>query len=92
MGDDHAINIHYAMQVLSRTVGDALLHYNEEDTIETARFVKMFDRFFDMLNTRSLKEHIFQRKPDLSPYRTPDDTRLQVSTCSYYVQNLIINN
>lgn len=67
------------MQVLSSTVGDALLHYNEEDTTETARFVKIFDRFFDMLNTRSLKEHIFQRKPDLSPYRTPDDTRLKVS-------------
>lgn len=68
------------MQVLSSTVGDALLHYKEEDTTETARFVKIFDRFFDMLNTRSLKEHIFQRKPDLSPYHTPDDVRLKVSS------------
>lgn len=46
---------------------------------ETERFVRIFDRFFDMLNTRSMNESIFKRKPDLAPYRTSEDTRLMVN-------------
>jgi len=45
---------------------------------ETERFVRIFDRFFDMLNTRSMNESIYERKPDLAPYRTSVDTRLMV--------------
>ena len=46
----------------------------------------MFDRFFDMLNTRCLEEGIQKRKPDLAPYRTPDDSRLKVSWYIIFVQ------
>ena len=42
-------------------------------------FVKTFDRFIDCLNVRSMSESIRSRKPDLRPYRSPDDPRLQVS-------------
>lgn len=56
-----------------------MLHYQDGDSIETARFVKYFDRFFDMLNVRSIDESFFQRKPDLAPYRTTTDSRLKVS-------------
>ena len=42
-----------------------------DDTIkETMRFVRMFDWFFDMLNTRSLEESTQKKKPDLESYRT----------------------
>lgn len=66
------------LQVLSNTVADALAHYGEPDTRETERFVRFMDRFFDMLNTRSVEEGSNKRKPDLDPYRTPDDSRLKV--------------
>lgn len=42
----------------------------------------MFDRFFDCLNVRSYSEGIRHLKPDLLPFRTPKDTRLEVA--SYY--------
>lgn len=52
----------------------------------------MFDRFFDMLNTRCLEEGIQKRKPDLAPYRTQKDSRLKVSyfTCSSSLWNFKI--
>lgn len=65
-------------QVLSKSVADAMEYKGDSDIKETVRFVRIFDRFFDMLNTRSLQESIHKRKPDLAPYRTPEDTRLKV--------------
>ena len=72
-------NIH---KVLSRSVADAMAHYQaleiDHDTTETERFVRMFDRFFDMLNTRCLEEGIQKIKPDLHPYRSLLDERFKV--------------
>ena len=40
----------------------------------------MFDRFFDMMNTRCLEEGIYKRKPDLAPYKLTDaEDRLKVN-------------
>ena len=69
-------------QVLSRSVAEAMEYYDDDDTIETRKFVRTFDRFFDMLNTRSLEEGIYKRKPDLLPYRKIDDARFKVYTCA----------
>lgn len=66
------------LQVLSKTVADALEYAKDPRTKQTERFVRMFDRFFDMMNTRSLEECVHKRKPDLAPYRTSGDTRLEV--------------
>lgn len=65
--------------MLSKSVADAFAYYGEDDTIETQRFVRTFDWFFDMLNTRSLEEGIYKRKPDLLAYRTIDDPRFEVN-------------
>ena len=46
---------------------------------ETAKFCKMFDRFFDCMNTRDAKEGKQKRKPDLDPYRSVKDKRFDVS-------------
>ena len=62
------------LQVLSNTVANALEYVGDPRTKQTERFVRMFDRFFDMLNTRSLEECVHKRKPDLAPYRNTQDT------------------
>ena len=64
-------------QVLSESVGKALtLTAGSEE--ETACFVLMFDKFFDLLNMRNFTEGACNRKPFLYPYHKGDDQRLQV--------------
>ena len=46
---------------------------------ETAKFIIMFDKFFDVLNVRSFTEGTRSRKPFLHPYRHGNDQRLDVS-------------
>ena len=50
----------------------------KEEFAETFKFCKMFDRFFDCLNTRLAGEGTKKRKPDLEPYSNVDDPRLDV--------------
>ena len=57
--------------------------YNE--TVKgTVRFVHMFDKFFDCLNTRSLTEATRRRKPDVAPYMSINDPRLKVCNLQNY--------
>ena len=65
-------------QVLSKSVSDAFLYFRDPTTTETQKFVLLFDKFFDCLNVRNLDEWAKKRKPDLKPYSSPDDNRLQV--------------
>ena len=65
------------MQVLSKSVACALAYFEDPVTRETEKFVLMFDRFFDCLNVRSLSK---QQKPDLLPYTSPHDKRLEVNS------------
>ena len=53
--------------------------FQNEDYSETAKFCKMFDRFFDCMNVRSICEGRNKRKPDLEPYQDVVDTRFHVS-------------
>ena len=71
-------NIFAYHQVLSTSVANALAYFGEAETKETEYFIRQFDRLFDCLNVRSLTEW-YEKKPDLKPYTTPDDSRLQVS-------------
>ena len=73
------------MQVLSASVSSAFQLLGGNEFEETARFCKMFDKFFDCSNTRHSGEGKRKRKPDLNPYRSSKDVRLQVS--QYYMQN-----
>jgi len=58
--------------VLSNTVASAFAYYGDPETKETERFVRIFDRFFDMMNTRCLEEEIQKKKPDLKPFEKGD--------------------
>ena len=53
--------------------------YFDEQCLETAKLIKLVDRFFDCLNGRSQSEAIRKKKPDLMPYSSPDDPRFNVS-------------
>ena len=67
------------MQVLSASVSHALAYYNDPTTSETQKFCAIFDRFFDCMNVRAYSEGTKKSKPDLLPYRTPNDTRFKVN-------------
>ena len=60
-------------------MADGIEFYGLPSTQETIHFAKMFDRVFDCLNGQNLTECILRRKPDLRPYKSPDDPRLQVT-------------
>ncbi len=64
--------------MLSESVAKALPLVVGPAATETARFVSMFDKFFDMLNVSNFKNGTRYRKPFLHPYRGKDDKRLKV--------------
>ena len=68
----------HSLQVLSASVAHAMELMDDPETTETIRFVCFFDRFFDCLNVSSPSEGRQARKPDLYPYRTPNDKRFTV--------------
>ena len=78
-----------SIQVLSTSVANGFDFYGLEETKETEKFVRMFDKFFDCLNVRCTSAGVHHRKPDLRPYRSPDDPRLKVSILLYH---LMYNN
>ena len=66
------------MQVLSQSVANALDFYGSCETVETKKFVEMFNKFFYILNVRSKDEYIRKKKPNLKPFTSCTDERLQV--------------
>ena len=66
--------------MLSKSVAEAFSREGNVGLRETERFVRNMDRFFDCMNVRDFNEAIYKRKPDLRPYRSPNDPRLSVST------------
>lgn len=70
------MRVDLAAQVLSTTVADTFSSMEDETLRETERFIRTFDKFFDLMNVRSTKECVYQRKPNLRPYRKSTDARL----------------
>ena len=62
------MRINLTSQVLSFRVGTVLKEFGPPDTSETAELYLMVDKFFDMVNTRSHKQPIHQRKTELEQY------------------------
>ena len=53
-------------------------YYGIAGSAATQTFALFMDKFFDMLNVRSKREHVHTRKGDMKPYTSPTDERLQV--------------
>ena len=67
----------HTTQVLSTSVADALAYFDDPSTKETKHFIRMFDKFFDCMNVRSMNEWVSKKKPNLKPYNNTD-SRLKV--------------
>lgn len=53
---------------MSKSVSDALEFIGDKDTEETAKFIKMIDKFFDTLNVTNLISGKHKKKPFQSLY------------------------
>lgn len=87
--DIHIVALHICMytQVLSESVALALHLTGGESAHETAKFIRMVDRFFDCLNVTSYDEGKRKRKIFLQPYRSENDFRFKVYIAIiHYVQ------
>ena len=70
------MNVNLAAQVLSDSVAHAL-RFNYGDRFrETAKLCEMMNKWFDLMNTRNLQEGIWNRNPNLEPYKSVNDPRL----------------
>ena len=76
---------------MSSSVSLAFKLLKDQQFDETAKFCEVFDKFFDCMNTRSMSEGKKKRKPDLDPYRSVDDCRLQVRINIVHVQCLSLS-
>ena len=71
------MKVNLAAQVMSSTVANALeLHYPGQ-TVETVKFIRHVNKFFDCLNTRHMHEGTRKRNDDLKPFQSTEDERLQ---------------
>lgn len=57
---------------------------------ETARFCHMLDKFSDCLNIRCIGEGCNKRKPDLEPYKSINDERLEVHDCVIILKSYMV--
>lgn len=73
------LNMYFYIQVLSETVGKAMKLTGGPEAQETAKFILMFDKFFNALNVSNFTNGKHHRKPFKDPYRSGDDFRLAVS-------------
>ena len=72
------MNTFFVFQVISTTVANALDSFYGREVQGTVKFIRMFDKFFDCLNSRSLTEADRNRKPNVALYKSPNDQRLKV--------------
>eukprot|EP00731_Ephydatia_muelleri_P028880 Em0020g524a len=91
------MRVDLAAQVLSESVSKAVELIGGVEAAETAKFLIMFDKFFDCLNVSNCSEGHQQRKPFREPYRSADDFRLKwleedflgyISDWETYVKNI----
>ena len=69
------MKVYLAAQVLSSTMSVVLEQFGGNECIETAKFCKIVDSFFDCFNVRSKTEGVIKRKPNLLPFECQDDGR-----------------
>lgn len=71
------MRVDLAAQVLSQSVSKALEFTGGPEVEETAKFVDMFDKFFDCLNVNNFVTAYHKRKVFQRPYKSGTDFRLK---------------
>lgn len=72
------VDVYFYFHVLSNSVAEAMEFLGNPESKKTIRFIKILDRWFDILNVRNSSEGVQKRKPDRMPIHR-NDPRLQVS-------------
>ena len=67
------------IQILSKSVAEAISLANDTTLKETERFVRKFNKFFDIMNIRCTTEYIRTKNADKKPFYHADDDRLKVA-------------
>ena len=71
------------VQVMSESVASALEFVDNDATQQTRLFIRMIDRFFDLLNVKGPQVAKLKRKDSLVPYTRPSDEQFKVSIYVY---------
>ena len=71
------MNVSLAAQVLSKTVATAMEMKYRVYVSETVCFIRIINKWFDILNVRNLQEGQTKRNPNLAPFTDVNDARLQ---------------
>lgn len=66
------------LQVLSKTVANALESMGKPELSSTILFIRTINDWFDCLNVANTKQHFAGRNANLEPYKSVDDERLKV--------------
>ena len=74
------MKVNLAVQILSETVANALELTSRNTTVETVKFIRHMDKFFDIMNTRNFKESVKKKNENVKPFTSPDDPRLRYLT------------
>jgi len=70
------MKVNLAAQIMSNTVANGLEFVCGQEVQPTVQFIKHINKWFDMMNIRSLNEAGRTRNVDLVPFRSVDDARL----------------
>lgn len=70
------MRVSLAAQVLSDTVANALELMYGESVAASVKFIRMMNKWFDIVNVKNLYEGRNSRNPNLQPFTDPTDARL----------------
>jgi hypothetical protein len=99
------LQVHHYKQALSKSVADLFATFQDieksdvtiyEDTTETEKFCRIFNKLFDIFNARHLNEATRKRNDNLKPYTDLNDERLKVLylmqhySFTYLLMNVVV--
>jgi hypothetical protein len=70
------MKVKLAVQVLSQRMATAVKELSGPEASETVRFIQMFNKFFDIMNSRNLMEATHTRNPNVAAFSSAEDERL----------------
>ena len=71
------MKVNLAAQVMSGTVANALEHTAGDHVAATVRFLRMVNKWFDIMNSRNLRETHQRNNPDMAAFTEADDPRFE---------------